>query len=163
MRKYAERTAVSISRSREDIGRLLTDWGCTGLQWTDDFRSGRAMLQFTWSHHDVDYLARFVIKVPSEAQLREQAVHLTTRKFLPVKFAALQRDAGRREHRVLFNWIRAALNAIDEGIIEPERIFLPFLVGTDGRTVADVAIPNMRKLVGQTAQALLPDLQGGAR
>lgn len=156
MRKYAEKTAVAISRSREDIARLLTDWGCSGLQWTDDFKAGRAMLQFTWSHRDVDYLARFVITVPSENRLRQEAVHATTGRFLPAKFAVLQRDAGRREHRVLFNWIRAAMNAIDEGIIEAERIFLPFLVGSDGRTVADVAIPNMRKLIGQSAQMLLP-------
>lgn len=158
MRKYAERTQVAISRTREEIARLLTQWGCSGLQWTDDFKVGRAMLQFTWEHDDVQYLARFVITVPSEDKLRAQARHAVSGRFLPARFTQLQRDAGRREHRVLFNWIKAALNAVEEGIIEAERIFLPFLVGKDGRTIADVALPNMKKLVGHSAQALLPDL-----
>lgn len=160
MRKYAERTQVAISRTREEIARLLTQWGCSGLQWTDDFKLGRAMLQFTWEHEGASYLARFVIMVPSEEELRTQAKHATTGKFLPARFAQLQRDSGRREHRVLFNWIKAALNAVSEGIIEAERIFLPFLVGKDGRTVADVALPNMKKLLGHSAQALLPDFTG---
>jgi hypothetical protein len=116
------------------------------------------MLQFTWDHDGAAYLARFVITVPSDAELRAQSLHARTDKFLPARFAQLQRDAGRREHRVLFNWIKAALNAVEEGIVDAERIFLPFLVGKDGRTVADVALPNMRKLLGNSAQALLPDL-----
>ena len=72
-RQYAKRTAVSVGRSREEIQRLLTDWGCKQIAWADDYGEGRTMLRFVWEHNTGSFLARFVLKLPSEEELRRAA------------------------------------------------------------------------------------------
>lgn len=72
---------------------------------------------------------------------------------------ALRERAGRHEHRVLLLWLKAALNAVEAGLVDPASIFLSFLVGRDGRTVADVALPKLPSLIGGPAGLLLEDLR----
>ena len=54
-------------------------------------------------------------------------------------------------------WLKAALNAVEAKLVDPAAIFLPFLVGTDGRTFADVALPKLPKLMNGSAGLLLED------
>jgi hypothetical protein len=156
--RYAEGTSVSIGRSRGQIDDLLRAWGCTGTSWTDDWESGVAVLQFRWRRaEDEVYLARFTLRLPSEEQLRQRARHERTGKVLDTKLAKLRKEAGQQEYRVLFIWLNGAFNAVEAGIVTAETVFLPFLVGNDGRTVAEVALPRMKHLLSAAgAQALLP-------
>lgn len=61
---------------------------------------------------------------------------------------------------MLLNWLKAALNAVDAGLVEVEAIFLPWLVGTDGRTLREVAIPRLPALLKGSAVGLLPESVG---
>lgn len=157
MRRFAEDTSISVGRSRGDIDDLLRAWGCKSLQWGDDFEHGRARLEFQWEREGVRYIARFDVKLPDEATLKKRARHATSGQFLPSKYEDLKARIGRQEHRVLLLWLKAAFNAVEAGIVDPAAIFLPFLVGNDGRTVADVALPRMRELLGGSASRLLGD------
>ena len=73
-------------------------------------------------------------------------------------------QAARAGHRVLLLWIKAALNAVAAGLLTAEEVFLPHMEGSDGRTVAEVALPRLRDLLtGAPASRLLPQGDTDAR
>lgn len=160
MPRYAETTTVRVDKSRNEIDRLLRDWGCDGIRWTDHFAKGQVGLEFLWTHDDQEYLARFEITLPDDEALRSNARHASSGAFLPAKLAKLKESRGRQEHRLLLLWLKAALNAVDAGIIPAEVLFLPFLVGQDGQTVAQAALPRLRTLLSGGASEMF-QLSGG--
>lgn len=160
-RRFAEDTQVAVGRSREQIDALLRRWGVHGIQWTDDFRDGRVCLQFAWSHGGNDYLARIAIRLPDESALRQQAVDGRTSRFSQSKFDKLVEARGRQEHRLLLLFLKASLEAIEAGVIRAEQLFLPYLVGSDGRTVGEVAEERLSVLLGGSAVGLLLPHGGG--
>lgn len=157
MRRFAQETAVPISRSRGQIDDLLRDWGVTGIQWSDDYQHDRVTLRFIWEHDGLRYLARFTVGLPSRAELSKDAIDGRSFKLNERKLDDLMRSRGRQEHRVLLLWLKAALNAVDAGIVSAEALFLPFLEGKDGRTVAEVASPRLADLLKGSAERLLPE------
>lgn len=154
-RRYAEGTSVSVGKSRGEIDDLLRRWGCAAISWSDNFENGRATLRFAWKREPEVYLARFDIQVPTDADLRKRALDQRSRTFSESKYQKLRESMGREEHRLLALWIKAALNAVQAGIIPAEAIFLPFLQGRDGRTFAEAALPRLPLLLKGGADALL--------
>lgn len=156
MRRYAEETTVPVTRSRGEIEKLLRDFGCDGLRWADHWHEGRSRLEFTWIRGDVHYLARFDIRTPTDDDLAKLAIDQRNGRTSDAKLRKLRDARGKQEHRLLGLWIRAALNAVQAGIVAPEAIFLPFLVARDGQTFADAAIPRLPSLLAGPAAKLLP-------
>ena len=155
MRRFAEDTSVPVGRSRAEIDRLLQDWGCGQLQWSDDYKSGRVRLRFLWEHNGKGYLARFDVKLPARTDLEKHAIDGRTGKVSENKLQALMDARGKAEHRTLLLWLKACLNAVESGIVTAEMIFLPFLEGKDGQTVGEIAIPKLADLAGGSASRLL--------
>lgn len=154
-RRYAEGTDVSVAKSRAEIDALLKRWGCQKLGWAEELDAGRAVLQFVWRHGEQDYMARFGITMPTDEELQAQALDGRTKRFSETKLAKLKDARGRVEFRQLALWLRACLNAVDAGIIRPEAVFFPWLVGRDGRTVWESAAPRLPELLTHSARALL--------
>lgn len=154
--KFASGTAVAVSKSREEIDRLLRAWKCDGIQWTDNFRDGCVQLRFVWQHNNAQYKARIEVTLPTDKSIRDQALDGRTGRFSQNIYQKLSIQRGKREHRVLLLWLKAALNAIEEGIVEAEAIFLPFLEDTEGRTVSQVVGTQMHQLLLGSATRLLP-------
>ena len=140
-----------MSKSRAEIDALLRGWGCGQLQWSDDFAAGRVRLRFVWAHSGASYLARFDLLLPTDEVLRKRAGGWDG------KLRKLQADRGKQEHRVLLLWLKAALNAVESGLVTAETLFLPFLEGADGQTVAEIAVPRMGFLHSEGAGRLLTD------
>jgi hypothetical protein len=155
MRRYAQDTSVAVSKSRSEIDTLLRQWGANALQWSDDFTNGKVTLRFVWRYEEADYLARFVLELPSEEQIKAQSIDRRSRRYSQNKFNQLVSGRGRSEHRILLLWLKAALNAVDSGIVSAETLFLPWLEGKDGRTVAEVAVPHLERLMSGSAMKLL--------
>ena len=155
MRRYAEDTAVPISRSRGEIDTLLRAWGAQGIQWTDDFEHDRVQLRFLWPRGEQRFMARFTLHLPTRVELEPEAIDRHTRRISPGKLQALLDGRGRREHRVLALWLKAALNAVDSGLVEAETIFLPFLEDRNGHTVAEIALPKLDLLLKGSGMRLL--------
>ncbi len=153
--KFAKNTAVAVSKSRAEIDSLLRQWGCDGIQWTDDFRQGVVQLRFIWKHDEVQYRARIEVALENDETTRQIAVDGRNGKFSPTLYAKLSAEKGKREHRVLLLWLKAALNAVDDGIVAAEAIFLPFLEDKSGRTVAQVVGAQMHELLKGSAIKLL--------
>lgn len=143
MRRYAENTAVPISRSRGEIDKLLRTWGATGIQWTDEFEHDRVTLRFIWPRGETRFTARFDLRLPTAKSLEPEAADKRNGKILPDKLQRLLDARGKHEHRVLTLWIKAALNAVDAGIVPPEVLFLPFIENKLGKTVAESTLPAL--------------------
>ena len=154
-KKFAEDTSVSIAKSRSEIDDLLRRWDCDGIRWTDMFKKSQTVLEFTWTCGDAEYLARFVVELPTDEILRNRARNAASGNFMDSKYRRAKELAGRQEHRVLCLFLKGAFNAIENGLISAEVIFLPFFVGRDGRTVAEVALPRLSELLASGSETLL--------
>jgi len=155
MRRFAEDTSVPVAKSRGEIDRLLREWGAKGIQWSDDFEHDTSTLRFVWTFDGADYLARFTVHLPGRAELQEHAIDGRTGRVSERKLEQLLNARGKREHRLLLLWLKAALNAVEAGLVTAETLFLPFLEGRDGQTVAEVAVPRLAQLSTGSAMKLL--------
>jgi hypothetical protein len=155
-RKYAQDTNVSVGRSRGQIDALLRDWGVDGIQWTDHFKEDRIQLQFVWNHEGNDYLARIDLSLPTAEDLEDEAIDGRSGKVSEKKLDRLMAQRGKREHRLLRLFLQGALEAVDAGIIEAEQVFLPYLVGRDGKTVSEAVADRLPVLLSGGAGNLLP-------
>lgn len=156
--QYANSTTVPVAKSRAEIDSLLRRWGCDGIRWTDQFREGIVSLEFIWEHESVTYAARMRIALEDEEAIRGQCWHSTRyQEFLDSKFEKMMASRGKSEHRILLLWLKASFNAVDSGIVKAEALFLPFLMGNDGRTLAEVALPRLPDLLKGGAMKLLGD------
>jgi len=144
-----------VSSSRGHIDKLLREWKCDAIQWTDDFRNGIVQLRFVWEHDGTIYKARIEVQLESDEKLKKLAVDGRNGSFSPNAFAKLSAKRGQREHRVLLLWLKAALNAVEDGIVSAESIFLPFIEDIDGRTVTEVVGAKMHQLLKTSAVKLL--------
>lgn len=63
-------------------------------------------------------------------------------KLLPAKLEKVQRAQGQCEHRTALLWLEACFNAVELGLVAPEQGLPAFLVGRDGRTVRQAALPR---------------------
>ena len=82
MRRFAQDTSVSISRSREEIDKLLREWKCEGVAWMDMWAEDSVELQFKLQRLGPDgknpivYVARFRMHLEPEAEIRSAAMDL---------------------------------------------------------------------------------------
>jgi hypothetical protein len=155
-KQYAAGTEVPIEESRGQINVLLRDWGVSGIQWTEDFENNRVMLRFVWKHEGVPYMAKLSLNLPTDDDLREQAKHKRSGRVIEDKLENLKETRGWREHRVFYIFLKGSFEAIENGIITAEQLFLPWLVGSDGRTVGEMIAPRLPALMKDSATALLP-------
>lgn len=159
MRRFAQDTTVPISRSRGEVDELLRGWGAEGVQWTDEWGAGKVTLRFVWPKGGGRYQARLSLTLPTDDAIRALPSSKIGPSWNRRVSEARVRDAiaarGKREHRLLLLWLKAAFNAVDAGLVAAEVIFLPFLEGRDGETVAERALPRMADLLVGSADRLL--------
>ena len=148
-RRYANDTSVSVSKSRGEIEKLLRVWGARQMQWSDDFEGGKALLRFIWDNAGTTYTARFTIDVPTSEEIKEEAVHATTGRFLQTKYDKAMERRGMVEHRELSLLLKAIFVAVDCGLITAEQVFLPFLEDQYGVTVSDRVLPNLSQMLNK--------------
>ena len=155
MRRYAQDTQVAVAKSRSEIDNLLRTWGCSQCQWSDDWSGGRVQLRFVFERAKVSYLARFDLKLPDRKALEADAIDGRSGCVSERKMEKLLADRGKVEHRLLLLWLKGCLNAVEQGLVDAATIFLPFLEGKDGSTVAEVALPQLEALTRGSASRLL--------
>jgi hypothetical protein len=158
MHRFAAETTVPVGRTRGEIDTLLREWKCDQLQWSDDYQRGRVCLRFVWTHDKTTYVARFNLQLATEEQMRKEAIDQrdsSGKRIAETKLARLHASRGQQEHRVLLLWLKAALNAVEAGIVDAAAIFLPFLEDREGVTVAEMALPRLHTLLEGSSKLLL--------
>ena len=145
-KKAYEGTSVTISRSREQIDTLLRNWGVSGIQWEDDFKSGTVNLRFRWENDGTNYVARFRLALDDDEKLEELSVDGRSGKPSEKMLERLKVERGKREHRVLAAFLKNVFEAVEQGIIEAEAVFLPWIEDSEGMTVYERLGPVMKQL-----------------
>ena len=133
---YAAATTVPVSRSFDEIERMLSRFGCSSFGY-DRLDSGKSVeIRFQIRNTFV----RMTMAMPD----KEQFKFTKARPWTERAESAIERDweqACRSKWRVLTLAIKAKLSLIDEGISTVEREFLADVVTGSGETVGDKLIP----------------------
>jgi len=155
MRTYAAGTRVGESRSREQIGRLLREFGASGIQWSDEFVPVRSVtLRFIWTHEGVPLTARHRI-IMDYADIEERCKHARSGRLLNSKFEREVKNWSNEVHRTLLLFLKGSLYAIANGIIKAEQLFLAMIEDVSGQTVGEIMSEKLASLPRLHATALL--------
>lgn len=140
MPRYASATSISADRSRAEIEKLLRQHGATGFAygWQDDQEEkSRARIEFMMQHRHL----RFELALPSVSDFDMTPGGRRHRR--PEDQERVWEQACRSSWRALLLIIKAKLEAIAIGVSVFEQEFLAFIVTRDGRTVADIIVPQL--------------------
>jgi hypothetical protein len=144
-----EETDVSVSRSQEQVRRLIYMHEGTGLMLlSNPPREGfEAMVGITGSPYRIRVMAVCRAVEPYDRQGRSRAVKI---------IAGMRGREERRVWRVLYHHLKAMFEATDSGVIDIRDVIMPYVVLRDGMTLADHIKPQMAKLMTVDPGLLLP-------
>lgn len=134
-----EDTSVSVSRSQEQIRKLLRDAGAGGVQFSEEWDTPPAFyVRFVWRMTPPD----------PDAQPVMQAVRLRVNP-LPEKHKGIVKTADQRERqawRGIAHYLEGTIKAATFGLIRFEDIFLSFMeIEPMGRTLGETLIPQIEQ------------------
>ncbi len=128
---YAAKTKVPVSRSRDEVERILERYGADAFQ----YGVRPSLYQVTFQAHD--RLLRFEIPRPQEGTEAQRA------------------QEERRLWRALVLAIKSRLECVESGLSTFEREFLPYVLLPGGRTVADWAETEIPRAIEAGAMPML--------
>ena len=134
-----EDTGVSVSRSQEQIRKLLRDAGAEGVQFSEEWGETPAYyVRFLWRLAAPDADAQGVV----------QSVRLKV-KALPEQHKGVWKTAEQRERqawRGIAHYLEGTIKAATFGLIRFEDIFLSFMeLEPQGRTLGETVIPQIQQ------------------
>lgn len=131
MIRYAERTTVSVDKTRTEIERMLRRYGADRFAYFGE--PARAMIVFEAN----DRRIRFTLPLPTEGRRVDQEL--------------------RSRWRALLLCIQAKLESVASEIETFDEAFLAHVVMPDGQTVGEYATPRLPALSSpKNLQPLLP-------
>ena len=149
-RQFANGTSVPVDRTRAEINKLLTDWQCAAIGWTDHLAEGRVDCNFAWHHDAALYRVRFAIQVHKEIEdQRNGKWDAVVKRYMRKPSEDETRQRWRSAHRLLLLKLKADLNAAAAGLARVEEIFLPWIVDRNGVTVAEHVLPRLADYAAQ--------------
>lgn len=133
-----EDTSVSVSRSQEQIRKLLRDAGAEGVQFSEEWNPVAFYVRFLWRMTPPDPDSQPVI----------QAVRLRVNP-LPESHSGVVKSAEQRERqawRGIAHYLEGTIKAATFGLIRFEDIFLSFMeIEPQGRTIGEAFIPQIEQ------------------
>lgn len=138
MTTYAKQTSVPVSKTRDDIERVMERYGAEAFQYTS--LPGAASVAFFVKGRQV----RFVLDVPAVDQFAKTP---TGRDRTPGQTNEEHRRAVRQRWRALLLVIKAKLEAVESGIAVFEDEFLAYTVLPSGRTVSAELSPQIEAAI----------------
>jgi hypothetical protein len=136
---FAQNTSVSIERSKAEIEKLLKRYGATTVMSAWDRE--KAAVAFTMHGRAI----RMLLPLPKETDPDFKTAH---RHGYETKLAARSRKHEqelRRRWRAFLLVIKAKLEAVESGIVTFEEEWLAHFVLPGGKTVGQLAIPEIER------------------
>ncbi len=112
LRSYAN-TQVSVGKSRESIDKLLEKIGAVGFRWSSEINKNRETLEALLEFDGKKLGFRLTVDYEDERERRQMM-------------------------RALYWYLKAKVEAIEFGLVDLEREFLPYLLTSSGQTVAEM-------------------------
>lgn len=134
---------ASGSSAREEITKILRRFGCESVGFMDDFEKHEVLLAFT--HRGRRIQLRASAKGWASMYLRENPWSSRRRG----SRGDYERDAMKQGqiavNSILRDWVKGQMTAVECGILSFEAIFMPYMLGSDGRTLMESA--ELQKLL----------------
>ena len=130
MGRYASSTTVSVEKSQGELKRLLSRYGADGFMLAET--RTKAGIQFVIDRRCV----KFQLELPD----REDFLHTPDRGLerSAATVRKLWEQACRQKWRALLLFVKATLEAVDEGVVDFDQAFMPFtVVDQSGQTFHD--------------------------
>ena len=129
-------TATSGERAREEIRKLLLQFGCDSVGFMDEFAEQRLLLAFEWRGQRVQFRAS--ARGWADLYLRENPWHNRRRCSEDEwRDKALQQGMV-AVNSILRDWVKGQIMAVETGLTEFRHVFLPYMVTAGGETVAEL-------------------------
>lgn len=140
--RYAANTTVSVERSRAEIETVLTKYGATKFAYFSE--DMKACIAFEIHEKRI----RFLLPLPDkrEDQFRFRKHYASRKLNTPEQQHNVWEQACRQRWRALALAIKAKLEWIETGIVTVEEEFLPYIVTANGKTVAEMVMPQLERL-----------------
>lgn len=151
---YAEKTTVSVTKTKADIEDLIIRYGAD--QFISGFKENLAVIGFTMANRQI----KFLLPLPDKTdKIFWYTAGRGQKRSDDAAYAAWE-QACRSKWRALYLIIKAKLEAVESGISTVEREFLYEIVLPDGRTAGEWMLPQINEayLTGEMPP-LLPMLE----
>lgn len=134
---YAEKTSVSVAKTKADIEEMVQRYGAD--QFVSGYKADTAVIGFFMDGRQI----RFILPLPDK-QAREYwyTPGRGQKRTEEAAFAAWE-QACRSRWRALYLIVKAKLEAVGAGISTVEREFLYDIVLPDGRTAGEWMAPQI--------------------
>ena len=154
MTPYA--SATSGAGARDEITKILRRFGCESVGFMDDFEKHEIVLAFT--HRDRPIQLRASAKGWAAMYLKENP-YTTRRRASRIEHeSAALRQGHIAVNSILRDWIKGQVTAVECGILSFEAVFLPYMIGRDGRTLIEHAeLQNLLPAPRETVVTLRKD------
>lgn len=137
--RFASDTSVPVSRTRDELERLVQINGATQFVYAG--QDGSAMIGFRIR----DVVVRIILPLPSrEAEIAREKKEHPYRKIAEAPIAARVAQLERQYWRVLLLVVKAKFEAVAAGVSTIEKEFLADTVAPDGRTVYEHVAGQLR-------------------
>lgn len=123
---YAKTTTVPVDRSQGEIKKILSKYGAQGFAYGE--RKDQAVVMFELMSRRI----KFVLPMPHSPQTGATQASIKTYE-----------QICRARWRCLVLAIKAKLECVKSGITTLEQEFLAHIVLPDGKTVGEIAIPQI--------------------
>ena len=140
--KYAANTSVSVERSRAEIESILSKYGANKFAYFSE--DTKACIAFEISGKRIRFLLPLPDKREDQFKYRK---HYSSRKLnTPGQQHGAWEQACRQRWRALALAVKAKLEWVETGIVTVEEEFLPYIVTANGKTVAEMVMPQLEEL-----------------
>lgn len=148
---YAEKTSVSVSRTKADIEDLVQRYGAD--QFVSGYKNDIAVIGFSIEGRQI----RFLLPLPDKKDREYWYTPGRGLRRTEESAHAAWEQACRSRWRALYLIVKAKLEAVEAGISTVEREFFYDIVLPDGRTAGEWMAPQIEAAY-QTGQmpAMLP-------
>ena len=152
---YAEKTSVSIAKTKADIEELVQRAGAG--QFISGYKDNLAVIGFSLADRQI----RFILPLPDKKDHTFLYTPGRRNKRTEQQAYAAWEQACRSRWRALYLIIKAKLEAVESGISTVEREFFYDIVLPDGKTVGEWMAPQLEDAYATgNMPPLLPMLGG---
>lgn len=128
--------ASSGAKARDEITKILADFGCESVGFMDDFAEKAVVLAF--KHRGRPVQLRASAKGWAQLYLKAKP-YSNARKLNKAAYETAVLDQGLiAVNSILRDWVKGQVTAVETGILSFEAVFFSHMITKDGRTVIDI-------------------------
>lgn len=141
MTRYANNTQVSVEKSQAELKRILTRYGADGFMLAE--RGTQAVVQFAIQKRVI----KFALNMPDrDDDLFRLTAYRQTVRSEEAAYKAWE-QACRQKWRALCLFVRATLEAVDEGVVDFDEAMMPFTMINGRETFSERYGGDVRKWI----------------